>query len=83
MVDRAILHLSNIDDFSDWLIGKGWQIEEIKDYYEVLRARHQKYEEPIILYRQSGFNHVVARSGRGIGELIWQYIHERRRERGD
>lgn len=38
MANRNTLHVSEINDFRDWLEADGWVILPCKGYYEVLRA---------------------------------------------
>ena len=39
MADRHRLHISKFEDFKAWLLKDGWDIEEPKGTWEVLRAR--------------------------------------------
>jgi len=48
MAIRNRLHISKLDDFKNFLIQKGYEIKEIKDCWEVLRAKKDK--DTIIIY---------------------------------
>lgn len=50
MADRHRLHISKLDDFKEWLIKDGWDIEEPKGTWEVLRARKSGRNNPLIVY---------------------------------
>ena len=50
MADRHRLHISKLDDFKEWLIKDGWDIEEPKGTWEVLRARKSGRKNPLIVY---------------------------------
>ena len=53
MADRHTLHISKLDDFKKWLVKDGWEIEEPKGIYEVLRARKQGRKHPLIVYKKA------------------------------
>lgn len=50
MADRRTLHISKLEDFKEWLIKDGWDIEEPKGTWEVLRARKVGRKNPLIVY---------------------------------
>lgn len=50
MADRSRLHISKLEDFKEWLIKDGWNIEEPKGTWEVLRARKTGRKNPLIVY---------------------------------
>ena len=50
MADRHRLHISKLDDFKEWLVKDGWDIEEPKGTWEVLRARKSGRKNPLIVY---------------------------------
>lgn len=50
MADRHRLHISKLNDFKEWLIKDGWDIEEPKGTWEVLRARKSGRNNPLIVY---------------------------------
>ena len=53
MANRHTLHISKLEDFKKWLVKDGWGIEETKDIYEVLRARKQGRQNPLIIYTKA------------------------------
>lgn len=53
MANRHTLHISKLEDFKKWLVKDGWKIEEPKGVYEVLRARKQGRENPLIIYTKA------------------------------
>lgn len=50
MADRHRLHISKLENFKEWLIKDGWDIEEPKGTWEVLRARKSGRNNPLIVY---------------------------------
>ena len=50
MASRNWLHISKLEDFKQWLIKSGWNIEETKGLWEVLRARKEGRQNPLIIY---------------------------------
>ena len=50
MADRHRLHISKLEDFKEWLIKDGWNIEEPKGTWEVLRVRKSGRKNPLIVY---------------------------------
>lgn len=52
MANRSTLHISKLEAFKEWLIKDGWEIEEPKGFYEVLRARKKGRENPLIVYKK-------------------------------
>lgn len=53
MANIHTLHISKLEDFKNWLVKEGWEIEEPKGIYEVLRARKQGRQNPLIVYTQA------------------------------
>ena len=53
MANRYTLHISKLEDFKKWLVKDGWEIEEPKGIYEVLRARKQGRQNPLIVYTKA------------------------------
>ena len=53
MANRHMLHISKLEDFKEWLLKDGWEIEEPKGIYEVLRARKAGRSNPLIVYRKA------------------------------
>lgn len=52
MANRNTLSAQKLNDFSTWLISKGWTIEPTRGYYEVLRARKLDRSRPLIVYKR-------------------------------
>ena len=50
MANRHTLHISKLDFFREWLVKDGWEIEQPKGTYEVLRARKSGRNNPLIVY---------------------------------
>lgn len=53
MANRHTLHISKLEDFKKWLVKDGWEIEEPKGIWEVLRARKFGRNNPLIVYRKA------------------------------
>lgn len=53
MANRYMLHISKLEDFKDWLVKDGWEIEQPKGTYEVLRARKSGRKNPLIVYTKA------------------------------
>ena len=53
MANRYTLHISKLEDFKKWLVKDGWEIEEPKGNYEVLRARKYGRQNPLIVYAKA------------------------------
>lgn len=73
MADRHRLHISKLDDFKEWLIKDGWDIEEPKGTWEVLRARKSGRNNPLIVYtKMDAKEHlsVMDRDSRVIGAFL-------------
>lgn len=53
MANIHMLHISKLEDFKEWLLKYGWEIEEPKGIYEVLRARKAGRKNPLIVYTKA------------------------------
>lgn len=53
MANRHTLHISKLEAFKKWLVKDGWEIEETKGIWEVLRARKSGRQNPLIVYRKA------------------------------
>ena len=42
MANRHTLHINAIDDFKQWLVSDGWELQTLKGDYEVIRAKKGK-----------------------------------------
>ena len=56
MANRHTLSVSSIDKFKKWLITDGWQLQEPKGSYEVLRATKEGKNHPLIVYKRLNTN---------------------------
>ena len=73
MADRSRLHINKLDDFKEWLIKDGWDIEEPKGTWEVLRARKSGRKNPLIVYTKIDAKEhlsVMDRDSGVIGEFL-------------
>lgn len=52
MANRCILHKTHLEDFKRWLIDNGWSLAETKGDYEVLRARKDGRQHPLIIFEK-------------------------------
>ena len=53
MANRYTLHKNSLEDFQNWLVADGWEIEKPKGTYEVLRARKAGRSQPLIVYTKA------------------------------
>lgn len=53
LANRHTLHINKLDTFREWLVKAGWEIEEPKGCYEVLRARKPGRKNPLIVYKKA------------------------------
>ncbi len=79
MANRSLLHRSKIEDFKSWLQEDGWQIEQPKGIYEVVRAT-KGTRKPLIVYTRDnkGKEHLTVQD-RDL-PVVRAYIRDRRRE---
>ena len=56
MAIRDTLAVSKLDDFKQWLIKDGWQIQNVKGYNEALRAVKPGRKNPLIIYQRDRTN---------------------------
>lgn len=56
MANRNTLSVKAIDNFKAWLVAYGWQIQEPKGDYEVLRATKEGRKYPLIVYSRLATN---------------------------
>ena len=83
MANRNTLAVTKLDDFKAWLISDGWQIQEPKGYYEILRATKEGRKHPLIVYWRHDTNcgkelvhYTVADRDCGV---VGAYIRDRRK----
>lgn len=50
MAERCLLHQNKLDLLKWWLSAKGYEIQPVKGYYEVLRAK--KGNDTVIVYKK-------------------------------
>lgn len=67
MANRCSLHMSHVEEFKKWLIKDGWKIEEPKGFYEVLRARKDGKQRPLIVYKKLDAKEHLSVDDRDIG----------------
>lgn len=53
---RNLLAVSHLDKFKDWLVANGWQLQDTKGEYEVLRAVKTGQRNPLIVYKRLSTN---------------------------
>ena len=70
-----MLHKSKLEDFAQWLEGRGWEHEETGGY-EVLRMRWKK-DGPLIVYEKNEAKEHYTTFGIGQALLI-QWLRERK-----
>ena len=72
MANRHLLAINKLEDFRNWLLKNGWQIEETKGKYEVLRARKSTEKLPLIVYKKDkdGLVHL------SVSDWNTKYIYE-------
>ena len=67
MADRHTLHINQLEDFKAWLIKDGWEVEELKGLYEVLRARKTGRRFPLIVYKKDSAKQHLTLQERDLG----------------
>lgn len=59
MATRNILHRSKLESFKEYLVSKGWIIQDTKGIYEVLRAVNPEVRKrPLIIYNGKSKEHL-------------------------
>ena len=56
MANRHTLAVAKLDDFKAWLVSDGWQIQEPKGFYEILRATKEGRKHPLLVYYRHDTN---------------------------
>lgn len=79
MADRHTLSLSKIPDFKIWLVSKGWEIENCKGTFEILRARHSKRKNPLIIYKRIGATEHATIQNYDF-KIVMQFLNEQRKK---
>lgn len=75
MADRSRLHISKLEDFKEWLVKDGWEIEEPKGVWEVLRARRAGRKNPLIIYTKADVKEHLSVMDRDSG-VIGAYLKD-------
>ena len=69
MANRHALSVNSLDKFKEWLVAEGWQIQEPKGFFEVLRATKEGRRHPLIVhyrYRTNLVHYTVADRDMGV-----------------
>lgn len=74
---RCLLAINKLDDFKKWLVEDGWDIEEPKGLYEVVRAKKSK-RWLLIHQRMYAKQHVTVME-KDFG-VVWKYLKSRKDE---
>lgn len=75
MAERCLLHKNKLDLLKRWLSSKGYEVQQTKGIYEVLRAKKNK--DTVIIYRKSEIlEHLTVQQKDD--KLIRQFIRETR-----
>lgn len=75
MANRSRLHISKLEDFKEWLVKDGWEIEEPKGVWEVLRARRAGRKNPLIIYTKADVKEHLSVMDRDSG-VIGAYLKD-------
>lgn len=79
MAIRNILHRSKLENFKEYLISKGWVMQETKGLYEELRAVNPYVmKRPLIIYDGRSKEHLSV-DDRDLG-IVRDYINHREDE---
>jgi len=70
MADRGKLHITKLDAFADWLKKDGWELEEPKGIFEVLRARKEGRKRPLIVYKKIDAKEHLSVMNKDCGVLV-------------
>ncbi len=77
MANRHLLAVNKLEDFKQWLIKNGWNIEEPTNIYEVLRARKESEKYPLIVYKRIKDNLVHLSLSDYNSRIVRQYLNLR------
>lgn len=78
--NRCLVHITKLAEFSAFLEGRGWTIEEPKGDFVVLRARHPKVKAPVVYHKRMRTDHLTCMSGLP-ATLASQFIAQQRKAR--
>ena len=76
MANRHILHKSKLTAFRDWLISDGWEIQDTKGFYEVLRAK--KGKRVLIVYERLDMKEHYSLADRDC-PIVRQFLNKERK----
>jgi hypothetical protein len=80
MAERCLLHKNKLDLLKWWLSSKGYEIQAIKGYYEVLRAKKDK--STVIIFKKDNAKEHLSVQQKDY-RLIRQFIRESKEMVGD
>lgn len=78
MANRHTLHIKHLEDFTSYVQKMGYEIQEPKGIYEVLRA--SKNKDTIILYRKDSAKQHLTVCDKDIRVVI-SFLHQAGKER--
>lgn len=55
-IKRNTLAVTKLNDFKEWLVKDGWEIQKPKGEWEVLRAIKQCRKRPLLIYKRIDTN---------------------------
>ena len=77
MAERCLLHQNKLDLFKDWLRTKGYEIQQPKSIYEVLRAKTDN--DTIIIFKKGRAKEHLTVQQKDY-KLVRQFINETKKE---
>jgi hypothetical protein len=77
--NRCVVHVSKIEEFKEWLRSRGYNIEDPKGFYEVVRAR-KPGRAPVIFHKRDRTDHLTCMYGEP-AKLGAMFVAESRRAR--
>lgn len=51
MANRCMLAINKLENFKQWLLEEGWNLEPVMGFYEIVRAR--KGKRVLLVYRKN------------------------------
>lgn len=75
MANRHILHKSKLEDFKVFLIRKGFEIQQLKGCYEVLRAKRKKPKRTVIVFQKDSAKEYLSLMDKDI-PLVLEFIRQ-------
>ena len=80
MALRNRLHINKIEDFKSWLVQDGWELVDVKGYYEVLRAK--KAKRTLIVYKKLDAKEHVSVQDKDSG-VLGAYFRDRKKGKNE